>query len=155
MNNINQIRKKINTNKFINQKLARNNVNSKRNISTTVNNTSKFRRSQEKNKPRPEPLIKNKNKNNSYHVSANQSDSEEGGYIRNNNYKYNPLTGLNRTVDLSNGNDINVNYEELGNEINEALDSELKELELDENNIKSLIEQLTNGNGYINLNLNN
>ena len=155
MNNINQIRKKINTNKFINQKLARNNVNSKRNISTTGNNTSKFRRSQEKNKPRPEPLIKNKNKNNSYHVSANQSDSEEGGYNRNNNYKNNPLTGLNRTVDLSNGNDINVNYEELGNEINEALDSELKELELDENNIKSLIEQLTNGNGNINLNLNN
>ena len=60
--------------------------------------------------------------------------------------KYSPLNTVSQSVDIPNINNKTIDYENLGKNINNVIDSELKELEQDEANIELLLEQLINYN---------
>ena len=148
INNNNQ-KKKINANKFINNKDIKSSNASKKNIKLNLNTNpnNSIRKSYNKKNDNFSPKssqiikkIKNNNKNNNNlnnDIKNNLSDIE----INNVNI-YSPLNTFSQTIDFTNIN-LNINYEDLGKNIDEAFDSELKELEQDEANIELLLGQLT------------
>ena len=60
--------------------------------------------------------------------------------------KYSPINTVSQSVDIPNINSRIADYENLGKNINNVIDCELKELEQDEANIELLLEQLINYN---------
>ena len=139
--------KKINYNKYVNNK-RESKINNINNINNTNNNLKKSKKDFE-------PLYKgpiltamstiiNKNENEIRNSSSNSSNSNPKALKDTHNYS--PNNSFNLFPEL------NTNYEEIGNNINSAFDEELKQLEIDEENIKRLLEQLGNGK-YNNINL--
>ena len=147
--NNNNPKKKINANKFINNKDNKSSKASKKNIKLNINTNSNnsVRKSYNKRNDNFSPksgtiikTIKNNKKNNkdlNNNIKNNLSDIE----INNVNI-YSPLNTFSQTIDFTNIN-LNINYEDLGKNIDEAFDSEIKELEQDEANIELLLGQLT------------
>ena len=125
-------KKKIDANKFVNNKT----IKSSRNVNSSSNNNIKqlYNKKSNASSPKSGPIINHTQNNNIINKSSRNLESSN---IRN----YSPLNSFNQMVDLSNIN-LNINYEELGKNINEAFDSELKELDQDEANIELLLEQL-------------
>ena len=129
-------KKKIDANKFVNNKIIKSNKNN--GISS-----KNLRKSYDKKNYNLTPKYSgdiNKKNNNKNNTLKNESSRN----LKLNNISiYNPLNIL--SADLpSNNLNLNSNYEELGKNINEAFDSELKELDQDEANIELLLEQLNN-----------
>ena len=125
-------KKKIDANKFVNNKT----IKSSRNVNSSSNNNIKqlYNKKSNASSPKSGPIINHTQNNNIINKSSRNLESCN---IRN----YSTLNSFNQMVDLSNIN-LNINYEELGKNINEAFDSELKELDQDEANIELLLEQL-------------
>ena len=61
---------------------------------------------------------------------------------------YSPLNSYTQSLELTSSYMNNINIEDLGKKITELIDSELKELEIDEGNIKLLLEQLDKNEQY-------
>ena len=145
----NNPKKKINANKFINNKDDKSSRASKKNIKLNLNSNSNnsLRKSYNKRNdnfsPKSGPINKKlkikikSNKNINKNLKNNQSDIE----INNVNI-YSPLNTFSQTIDFTNIN-LNINYEDLGKKVDDAFDSEIKELEQDEANIELLLGQLT------------
>ena len=86
------------------------------------------------------PIInQNINKNKKVNLSVEKMNG-------NNVNKYSPINTINQSSELPTINNINIDYETLGNDINNVIDNELKELEQDEAKIELLLEQLINYN---------
>lgn len=128
-NNTNPIypkKKKINFNKFVNNR-ANNNTNNANN--TTKNNEIPSS---------PGPILSaisnimiNNKKERSSSSKSNKSNPKE---LRSSNYSPNNSFELLYKT--------NTDYEEIGKNINSVLDDELKQLEIDEDNINSLLKQI-------------
>ena len=88
-------------------------------------------------------IINKKKNENERNSSSNSSNSNPKGKDTHNYSPNNSFTLL---------PELNTDYEEIGKNINSAFDEELKQLEIDEENIKRLLEQLGNGN-YNDINL--
>ena len=156
INNINQ-KKKINANKFLNNNKIKSNKNINRNINNNNNSINKLRKSYDRkivnSSPNSGPIINKLNINNNIYINKNTNKNKNSKRQNssdlelNNIHKYSPLNSFSQSIDLSNTNrNININYNDLGKNINEALDNELKELEQDEANIELLLEQLGDEN---------
>ncbi len=156
INNINQ-KKKINANKFLNNNKIKSNKNINRNINNNNNSINKLRKSYDRkivnSSPNSRPIINKLNINNNIYINKNTNKNKNSKRQNssdlelNNIHKYSPLNSFSQSIDLSNTNrNININYNDLGKNINEALDNELKELEQDEANIELLLEQLGDEN---------
>ena len=138
--------KKINYNKFVNNK--KKNIVNKINISTfnnSINNSKKNIAKLSLNKkgsktcsPGPILSVMNniilKQKNGNSSSKSNKSNPKKGD-----THNYSPDNSFDLLPELSQ------DYKEIENKVNSAFDEELKQLELDEENIKRLIEQLNNG----------
>ena len=75
--------------------------------------------------------------------------------MKKNDNKENNLYSLNNSVEICQSNN-NIEYEDMEKKINNAIDTELKQLEEDEEKIKKLLEKINNGNSSeININENN
>ena len=132
-NNLKDKKKKINVKKFVHTtKLSKNNNNSKK-----YKPNKKEEDYITKSRPNINKLInRNKKKNSS-------AEKINGNHMN----KYNQLNTVNQTVDIPKiNNNRNIDYENLGKNINNIIDCELKELEQDEANIELLLEQLINYN---------
>ena len=135
--------KKINYNKFVNNK-KNNNINSPKSLkdsNSTNNNIKQYKKNNDSLTSRPilkamSSIIKEQ-KNGRRNSSSSCSSTPKERDIHN----YSP----NNSFDLL--NPIHQDYEEIGNNINSIFDEELKQLEQDEENIKRLLEQLKNGKG--------
>lgn len=146
--NNNQKKKIVNAKKFINNNAASKAYkNISKNIKVNINPITSIKRITNKKmnyySPRPGNKIKKldfKNKKNmrSLNIKKNQSLDLE----LNNDNNYNALNTFNQSADVISVNS-NIYYEDLGKNIYEAFDSELKELEQDEANIELLLEQLS------------
>jgi hypothetical protein len=154
--NNNQKKKIINAKKFINNNAAAKaykniSKNIKVNINPIISMKKIHKRKNNYYSPRPTNSIKKidfRNKKNSRNKNKKKNNSLD--LELNNENNYNPLNTFNLSADVINVNP-NINYEDLGKNIYEAFDSELKELEQDEANIELLLEQLSddddNGDG--------
>ncbi len=125
-NPINQKKKKINFNKFVNNR-ANNNSNNANN--TTKNNETP-------SSPGPilsaiSNIVINTKKERASSSKSNKSNPKE---LRSSNYSPNNSFELLYKT--------NSDYEEIGKNINSALDDELKQLEIDEENINQLLKQI-------------
>ena len=135
--------KKINYNKYVNnRKKSKLNDNNNRNKNS---NLKKYKKDFEPiykgpiltamstiiNKKKSEN--ENENERNSSSVSSNSNPKGKD------THNYSPNNSFNLLPEL------NTDYEEIGKNINSAFDEELKQLEIDEENIKRLLEQLGNG----------
>ena len=126
INPINHKKKKINFNKFVNNP-TNNNIN---NANNTIKN---------KEVPlSPGPILSaisniiiNDKKERNSSSKSNKSNPKE---LRSSNYS------PNNSFELF--NKTNTDYEEIGKNINSVLDDELKQLEIDEENINKLLEQI-------------
>ena len=126
INPINQKKKKINFNKFVNNP-ATNNTNNANNI--TKNN-------EVPSSPGPilsaiSKIMINDKKERSSSSKSNKSNPKE---LRSSNYSPNNSFELLYKT--------NKDYEEIGKNINSVLDDELKQLEIDEENINKLLNQI-------------
>lgn len=137
---INQ-KKKNHANKFVNNKLVKSvkNRNIKlKNINDNLGSTydKKFDNYSSNSGP-----INNKLNNNNKNGSKNKKLKNSCSLELNNVNHYSPLNSFNQSIELPNSN-LNINYNDLEKNLNEALDSEIKELEQDQANIELLLEQL-------------
>ena len=141
-NYINQ-KKKNHANKFVNNKLVKSvkNRNIKiKNINYNLGSSydKKFDNYSSNSGP-----INNKLNNNNKNINKNKNKKLKNSCSLelNNVNNYSPLNSFNQSIELPNSN-LNINYYDLEKNLNEALDSELKELEQDQANIELLLEQL-------------
>jgi hypothetical protein len=148
-NNNNNPKKKINANKFINNKDDKSSRASKKNIKLNLNSNSNNNLRKSYNKkydnfsPKSDPTnkkLKINNKNNK-NINNNLKNTQSDIEINNVNI-YSPLNTFSQTIDFTNIN-LNINYEDIGKKVDDAFDSEIKELEQDEANIELLLGQLT------------
>ena len=87
-------------------------------------------------------IIFNRNeKNLSSTIKTHKSSDLESNSVNNRYSPLNTLNTFNQSVDLPYSN-LNLDYDDIGKKINEAIDSELKELEQDEENLELLLGQL-------------
>ena len=150
INNNNNPKKKINANKFINNnKDTKSNKSSKKNIKLSINTNSNnsirksYNKKNETLSSKSGPIIKKFKNNNKNNKNSNNNINNNVNDIEINNVNiYSPLNTFSQTIDFTNIN-LNINYEDLGKKVDEAFDSELKELEQDEANIELLLGQLT------------
>ena len=139
----NKKNKKINYNKFVNNK-KNNDINSPNSLkysNSTNNNIKEYKKDNDSLTSRPilkamSSIIKEQNNGRRSSSSSSSSTPKERDI-----HNYSP----NNSFDLL--NPIHQDYEEIGNNINSVFDEELKQLEQDEENIKKLLEQLKNGKG--------
>ena len=139
--------KKVNYNKFVNNKRSNNNINITKitNISNNIKDSNcqskenliEIKKDDEQTFTRPilktmNAMVRNQ-KNGGRNSSSSSSTPRESDL-----HKYSP----NNSFDLL--PKLNPDYEEIGNNINNVFDEELKQLEQDEENIKSILEQLKN-----------
>ena len=93
------------------------------------------------------PLNNNKinftrnDKNLSNTIKTHKSSDLESNSINNRYSPLNSLNTFNQSMDLPYSN-LNLDYDDIGKKINEVIDSELKELEQDEENLELLLGQL-------------
>jgi hypothetical protein len=124
--------KKINIHKFVstnkNNKVTKDISKEKK----KNNSLKRYNNKKDNIKKKAEPIIKkiisNKKKN---------INSSVGMRNVNSNNRYSPVN-TNNSIEIP----FNIDYEDLGKKINNALDNELKELQKDEENIELLLEQL-------------
>jgi len=124
--------KKINIHKFVSSN--KNNKVTKDNSKEKKKNNSLKRYNNNKNniKKKAEPIIKKI-------ISSKKKNINSSVGLRNvnSNNRYSPVN-TNNSIEIP----YNIDYEDLGKKINNALDNELKELQKDEENIELLLEQL-------------
>lgn len=131
----NQSKKRNKYVKFLNSKSINNNKNINANEDILIKSCDKINNSSHS------PLNNNKNnlnrndKNLNITIKSHISGDLESNSVNN---KYSPL---NQSSDIPSSN-LNLDYDDIGKKINEAIDSELKELEQDEENIELLLGQL-------------
>ena len=136
--------KKINVNKLV--KFV-NNKTSKTIKNTNNNQNNKLIKSYDKkiNISSTSDNIKNNknnfNRNNNNLKLITRTHNSTDLELRNVNKRYSPLNTINQSIEIPNSN-LNLDYDDIGKKINEAIDIELKELEQDETNIELLLDQL-------------
>lgn len=141
---ISKSNKKINVNKLV--KFV-NNKTSKTIKNTNNNQNNKLIKSYDKkvNITSTSGHIKNNknnfNRNNDNLKLITRTHNSTDLELSNVNNRYSPLNTFNQSIEIPNSN-LNLDYEDIGKEINEAIDIELKELEQDETNIELLLDQL-------------
>ena len=128
--------------KFLNNKSTNNNKN------ININENNILSKSYDKNNiSSNSPLNNNKinsnrnEKNLNYTIKTHISGDLESSSVNNRYSPSNTLNTFNQTMDLPYSN-LNLDYDDIGKKINEAIDIELKELEQDEENIEILLGQL-------------
>jgi len=124
--------KKINIHKFVSSnksnKVTKDISKEKKNNNSLKRYNNKKDNIKKKGEPIAKKIISSKKKNLNSSVGMRNVTS---------NNRYSPVNTNNSIENL-----FNVDYEDLGKKINNALDNELKELEKDEENIELLLEQL-------------
>ena len=141
---INKSNKKINVNKLV--KFV-NNKTSKIVKNTSNNQNNKLIKSYDKkiNIPSTSGHTKNNknnfNRNNDNLKLITRTHNSTDVELNNVNNRYSPLNTFNQSIEIP-FSSLNLDYDDLGKKINEAIDTELKELERDEANIELLLEQL-------------
>ena len=134
-----------------------NNINN--NINTTIKkkkNIKKFLINKDKLNKSNITINNNKNKINSFiTITPYQLNINTKNNISNiKEFKESNNNSQNNSEEIINEN--NKEYEDFENKINSAIDEELKQLELDEEKIKTLLEKINNGNSTdINYNISN
>ena len=132
--NLKSKKKKVNIKKFVHQnKLTKNNNNLKK-----YTKNKKEEDYTTKSRPNINKIIKRNKKIN----SSAEKTKTNGNHMN----KYSPINTVSQSVDIPNINSRITDYENLGKNINNVIDCELKELEQDEANIELLLEQLINYN---------
>ena len=132
--NLKSKKKKVNIKKFVHQtKLTKNNNNLKK-----YTKNKKEEDYTTKSRPNINKIIKRNKKIN----SSAEKTKTNGNHMN----KYCPINTVSQSVDIPNINSRITDYENLGKNINNVIDCELKELEQDEANIELLLEQLINYN---------
>ena len=141
---INKSNKKINVNKLV--KFV-NNKTSKIVKNTSNNQNNKLIKSYDKkiNISSTSGHIKNNknnfNRNNDNLKLITRTHNSTDVELNNVNNRYSPLNTFNQSIEIP-FSSLNLDYDDIGKKINEAIDIELKELERDEANIELLLEQL-------------
>jgi hypothetical protein len=124
--------KKINIHKFVssnkNNKVTKDISKEKKNNNSLKKYNNKKDNIKKKAEPNIKKIISTKKKN---------INSSVGMGNVNSNNRYSPVN-TNNSLEIP----FNIDYEDLGKKINNALDNELKELQKDEENIELLLEQL-------------
>ena len=150
--NNNQNKKSFNANKFIKNKVVKSTKSSNKDIHLKFNNilSNNFGKSSDKNNdiiPPKSSRNLNVNKINKKKVKNTKIRKNKSTELQLNNINiYSPLNTFNNTYNQSfdlEGININLNFIDIEKNVNEALDTELKELEQDEANIELLLEQLS------------
>ena len=141
----NQNKKRNNINKYI--KFI-NNKNTNNNKTINANEDNNLAKSYDKNYNLSSSPLNNKkiifnrnDKNLSSTIKTHKSSDLESNSVNNRYSPLNTLNTFNQSVDLPYSN-LNLDYDDIGKKINEAIDSELKELEQDEENLELLLGQL-------------
>ena len=145
-----QSRKIINANKFINNKPIKpnKNPNSKNDLNINTMSSKTSRKSCDKTNEIVSPRsFHNNNKINNKNQKNNKIRKNKSTELQLNTINiYNPLNTFNNTFNQSidlDGINLNLNFIDIEKNVNEAFDTELKELEQDEANIELLLEQLS------------
>ena len=141
----NQNKKRKNPNKYVK---FLNNKSTNNTKSINANEDNHLTKSYDKyNNSCNSPLNNNKNnfnrndKNLSGTIKTHKPSDLESSSVNNRYSPLNSLNTFNQSMDLPCTN-LNLDYDDIGKKINEAIDSELKELEQDEENIELLLGQL-------------
>ena len=152
-NTINKKNKKINYNKFVNNKSNNNNYNNIKNIHTPNNTSSNTNNNTNNNKKEELPELQQYSPGPilsafSNLVINNKTEKKNNGLSK--RKKSNPKKRDSHNYSPNNSFDLLLElhpiYEDIENNINSIFDEEIKNLEQDEENIKRLLDQLNNLN---------
>jgi len=142
---ISKSHKKINVNKLV--KFV-NNTNSKNIKNTNNNQNNKLIKSYDKKinisslkSGNIKKSQNNFNRNNDNLKLMTRNHNSTDVELNNVNNRYSPLNTFNQSIEIP-FSSLNLDYDDIGKKINEAFDTELKELEQDEANIELLLDQL-------------
>ena len=143
-NNLKNKKKKVNIKKFV---YNNNNINNnKKNKSSNKNKNDikeKNNNSKKINIKKEEDFISNSRPVINCLIKRNKKINSSAEILNDNNTnKYSPINTINQSIDIPKIS--NIDYDNLGNNINSVIDNELKELEEDETKIEFLLEQLIN-----------
>ena len=148
--NIDKLTLKLNYDKMVKSKNKFNNKNNKKsNVTKTINNKVSIKpikdaNSKNFNFQKKDSKVVPINKLTKKNLNLNTS-VEQINYNKKTNHN-SPLNTINQTIEIPVDNKDILDYEYLGQKINDTLNSELKELSQDEENIELLLEQLEDFN---------
>ena len=143
-NNLKNKKKKVNIKKFV---YNNNNINNYKNIKSSNKNKNdiieKNNSSKKVNNKKEEDCISNSRPTINCLIKSSKKINSSAEILNDNNTnKYSPINTINQSLDVPKIS--NIDYDNLGNNINSVIDNELKELEEDETKIEFLLEQLIN-----------
>ena len=145
--NIDKLTLKLNYDKMIKAKNKFYNKNKKTNIKKYINNGITIKPIKNINSKKFNFKKEDNKKNNSIISQLNKKKGKLNSSAEKINYNnkinhYSPMNTINQINDITSTKSDILDYEYIGQNINDAINSEVKELEQDEENIESLLEQL-------------